>query len=349
MDKKELLFLEEDDAGIAGNDGKHVFVAKRINGKTTHNKVEDIENFESRKFKDIEEQKNDEITLGMENFYFPDGEYKEKNKNKKVSKKKNKKGKKNIKIDKRERKRLKRQKSLRVLILLLIIAGMIIFMLISPIFNIEKIIVNGNEQISSDTIISLSGLEIGNNIFRNLSSEVIKNIKENAYIENVTMKRKFPNTIEISVEERKIAYQIKVVDSNVYIDYQGYILDKSTETQNVPIIEGLHTSQNELLNSTRLVSEDISYLNTILKIAENAKKLEIYSLINKIIIENNEFVLYLPNEKKYVYLGNNADITNKMLYVKAILEKEKKNSGKIFVNGDLNDGFKPYFREEKIK
>ncbi len=36
-----------------------------------------------------------------------------------------------------------------------------------------------------------------------------------------------------------------------------------------------------------------------------------------------------------------------MLYVQSIIEKEKKKKGDIFVNGDLNNGFNPYFREKR--
>ena len=43
MDKKEILYFEEDDASTVGNDGKQIFVAKRINGKVTHNKMEDVD------------------------------------------------------------------------------------------------------------------------------------------------------------------------------------------------------------------------------------------------------------------------------------------------------------------
>ena len=37
-----------------------------------------------------------------------------------------------------------------------------------------------------------------------------------------------------------------------------------------------------------------------------------------------------------------------MTYVKIILDKEKEKTGRIFVNGDINNGFKPYFREESL-
>ncbi len=72
-------------------------------------------------------------------------------------------------------------------LLIIIIAG-IIFALVSPIFNIKEIDVSNNEQIKTETIVSLSQLNLGQNIFKFNKNKVNKNIKTNAYIESVEKK-----------------------------------------------------------------------------------------------------------------------------------------------------------------
>ena len=44
-----------------------------------------------------------------------------------------------------------------------------------------------------------------------------------------------------------------------------------------------------------------------------------------------------------INLGNCTNLKNRMFYVKAILEKEVGNKGTINVDGNLNEGFVPYF------
>jgi hypothetical protein len=51
-------------------------------------------------------------------------------------------------------------------------------------------------------------------------------------------------------------------------------------------------------------------------------------------------------ERKLLFIGDNSNLTNKMLYLKKILEETHESSGSIFVNGDIGNGFKPYFRPE---
>ena len=249
-------------------------------------------------------------------------------------------------ISKSRQKRRKNKRLLKIFFILLIIIGIVIFAMVSPTFNIEQIEVEGNEKIDSETVVSLSGVPEGKNIFQVSKNSVIKNIKENAYIDDVSVKRKLPRTLEITVKEREVAYQIKVINSYVYIDYQGYILEVASKSANVPQVEGFVTEQDTLLNGKRLSNDDIEALKDILRIMETAKVEEILNLISKITIENKEYTLELKKEKKTVYLGNAKNLTNKMTYLKIILENEKENKGKIFVNGDINSGFKPYFREE---
>ena len=43
------------------------------------------------------------------------------------------------------------------------------------------------------------------------------------------------------------------------------------------------------------------------------------------------------------YREDVTDLKNRMYYVSAILKKEAENSGTIYVNGNLNEGFLPYF------
>ena len=237
-----------------------------------------------------------------------------------------------------------------IIILVLIFIAIMVFAFITPVFNITEIEIKGNSKVSTETIESLSGLHIGENLFRNSKKQIINNIKEDTYIKDVNIKRKMPGTMEISVTERTVEYQINVINGYIYIDNQGYILEKAKKKAKVPLLEGYKTSQDSLLNEKRLSEEDLEKLTTALKIIEAMKSINKQDLITSINIEKEEeYILYLENEKKYVYLGDASNLSNKMLYLQTILKKEKKNEGIMFINGDLNNGFKPYFREEKLK
>lgn len=265
------------------------------------------------------------------------------NKNKKKSnavnnKKQQTKSKKNTKIkNKKSRKNIIIKGLIKWTILLSALIASFIFFIMSPLFNIAEINVINNEKISSDTIISLSGVKIGENIYKTSSSTITKNIKQNAYIETVEIQRKIPNKLNITVKERKATYMLEYANSYAYINNQGYILEISQEKLSLPIIVGYTTNQDNIKAGNRLENDDLERLEMVLKIMDVANGNEIGNLIDRINIQDKQnYTLISEQEKKTIYLGNASDLSNKILHAKAILIEEKGVEGEIFVNMDLN-------------
>ena len=253
------------------------------------------------------------------------------------------------KMSKKQRQILKKKKRIKLMLkftalLIIIIAG-IIFALVSPIFNIKEIDVSNNEQIKTETIVSLSQLNLGQNIFKFNKNKVNKNIKTNAYIESVEIKRKLPNKVQIQIEERKQEYNVEFLNGYAYINNQGYILQISEEKQALPTIQGISTPDEQIVEGNRLNSEDLEKLEVIIQIMNICKNYELDSKITNIDISTkDEYTLYLEEEKKTIYLGDKSNLSNKMLYVQVIIEENRGKEGEIFVNGDLNNNFKPRFK-----
>ena len=85
----------------------------------------------------------------------------------------------------------------------------------------------------------------------------------------------------------------------------------------------------------------------IIKIMDIAKENNLDTKVTSIDITNkNQYSIYIQEEKKRIHLGENTNLGNKMLYAISIMEKEKGIEGDIYVNGDLNNKFQPYFREK---
>lgn len=255
------------------------------------------------------------------------------------------------KMSKKQRQILKKKKRIKLMLkftalLIIIIAG-IIFALVSPIFNIKEIDVSNNEQIKTETIVSLSQLNLGQNIFKFNKNKVNKNIKTNAYIESIEIKRKLPNKVQIQIEERKQEYNVEFLNGYAYINNQGYILQISEEKQALPTIQGISTPDEQIVEGNRLNSEDLEKLEVIIQIMNICKNYELDSKITNIDISTkDEYTLYLEEEKRTIYLGDKSNLSNKMLYVQVIIEENRGKEGEIFVNGDLNNNFKPRFKEK---
>ena len=255
------------------------------------------------------------------------------------------------KLTREEIKRKKRKKKIKfiikIVISLAIIIGGIIFAMTSPIFNINKIDVVNNAEVSSETIISLSELKLEENIFKFKKSDVAEKIKENAYIEDVEIRRMLPNCVKIDVKERTPRYSVDFMGKYVYINTQGYLLEISEDSKGLPIIQGIVTPEEDVVLNKRLCKEDLEKLEDVIKIMDIAKENGLEDKITYIDIKDKtQYCICMKDEDKKIYLGDKTNLSNKMIYVVALIEKEEGKAGEIFVNGDLNNKFQPYFREK---
>ena len=246
-----------------------------------------------------------------------------------------------------ERKKKKTKKIFKFFILFIIIVSGIVFAMVSPIFNIQEIQVFDNNQVSSDTVISLSGLEKGQNLFKFIKYRAIEKIQSNPYVEEVNIKRKLPNKVQISIKERERNFNVEFLNEYFYMNNQGYILEISEEKlENLPVIQGISTKDEQIVEGNRLDEEDLEKLEIVLQIMNICKNYELDQKISGIdITDKTNYILTIDEENKTIYLGDDSNLSNKMLYVTTILEENKDKKGTIYVNGNINDNFKPRFKE----
>lgn len=238
-----------------------------------------------------------------------------------------------------------KSKKIKMLIISILVLIAIIAAMLSPLFNIKNIQVVGNTILSSEEIISLSGIKTEENMFKVMKLKTIDRIKENAYINEVAIHKKLPNTIEIQVKERNPSFMLEYGNGYVYLSNQGYMLEISSIKKDIPTILGTTTSKENYKPGNRLNKDDLEKLGTVIKIMAVAKTHNIENLITTIDISNSDnYTLRLEQEKKTVYLGDCSYLETRMSSLMSILENEKDIEGEIFINMNINT-HKLYFRE----
>ena len=159
----------------------------------------------------------------------------------------------------------------------------------------------------------------------------------------MNIKRKLPNTVEITITERETKYQLEYGNAYIYIDKDGYILEISDVNANLPIIRGYGTLQENLQPGNKLTDEDCAKLITVEKFLRAAQNNGIYDIITYVdISDSKDYKIEMPTKGKIAYLGDDTNINDKMLILKEILTREEGKNGEVFIN-DLN---KMFFREK---
>ena len=242
------------------------------------------------------------------------------------------------------RKRKARKIAIKYSFVFVLFIFAVILFLLSPIFYIKNIEVEGNSKISSEQIKALLQINSTTNIFEESNNKVNAKLKENKYIEKADVRRILPSTLKVNVVEREVEYLLEYANSYAYTDKNGNILEVSANP-----VEGkakiIGYSTKSLNEQEKLDESDIEKLNNVNSILQSAEQFEIRNKITSInIADQDDYQIYIESEKKIVHLGDTKNLDTKMIYIKAILEKEKGNDGEIFVNMDLNKK-QPYFRQ----
>lgn len=317
--------------------------------KKTKNKKSTRKKNTSKKENDKIINLDNEIIIGLT----PKKE--EKTKAKKRNNNKNKKN--NIKKKNANKKKLQQSKNItkdkpkkrmwlkfvKLLFVILILLTAIVIFLLSSIFNIKEIKVVNNNKISTEEIINLSTLKIDNNMFKTTNKTIRNNIKTNAYIENVKIKRNINGTVTLDIIERKPTYMLKFANAYVYINNQGYMLEMSETPLELPTITGFKTPSEQIKEGNRLEVEDLKKLEDVIKIMNSVSDKTLSGTITNIDIEDStNYKLTLTSENKIVNFGDTTNINVKLLKIEEIIEKEKGKEGEIY----FQNSEKTVFREK---
>ena len=241
--------------------------------------------------------------------------------------------------------------------LLIVFLGVVIAFLLSPLFNIKQINILNNQKITYEEAISLAQIPVEQNIFGVNRKKITENIKQNPYVDRVKITKTLPNTLNIEIVERQEEYILEFANGFICIDSKGYVLRVTNERPEFPILKGISTPIENIINinqedvvpsisQNRLSNEDVEKIKVVHKIVQAARNNEILNYVTSIDITNkSNIVLNLDTEGKVAYLGDGSNANTRILYLKVMLEKRSGIQGEAFINGDLNT-FKPYFREK---
>lgn len=249
-----------------------------------------------------------------------------------------------ISQEKEIKRRKKRKKILISIVLITIMIAIFTYLLTSPTFQIKDIEIEGYKQLTQEQIYELSEIKLGDNIFKTLEIVAKVKLKENGYIEDVKIEKIYPDKIKIIVTEREKAYQV-LTETGTYIniDEQGYIIDYSKDKQEYILITGMEITEENIPH--RLEENDLEKMENILHILDESKEIQANNQIQEIDTKE-EYIIHLNNDSLIINFGDATDLKNRMLYVNAILKQEQGNSGTIYVNGNINEGFTPYFSQK---
>lgn len=232
-------------------------------------------------------------------------------------------------IERRRKKKLKK----KITVISIFVLAIFAFILVkAPTFNIKHIEVNNNNIVSSEEVLNYNNI-LNTNIFLLNTNSVKNDILLNPYIKGVKVQRKFPDKVEITVEERTVTFGVEDSSGSYVLNEELVIMEKraSLDGLNIPKVTGLNIENRFLGESIIADNRRLSFLKEIGSILNNNESIKI-SEIN--IADINKISLYSQGTE--IILGNDEDITNKLTKALNILKSTELNFNGGYIDVSFN-------------
>ncbi len=208
--------------------------------------------------------------------------------------------------------------------------------------KIAKLDVKGNSIVSTEVILGLADIQIGESLLSVSNSKVEANIEKNPYLIFDSINRVFPDTIIINVKERTPKAIIQYVGSTVIIDANGYVLAVADNNTNnaIPVLKGVAV-KTATVGST-LEPDNKYQLNQVKEIIAGLEKEEVYGIITEINMTDPNSIVLTTNDGYTVKLGEFENIQYKIRFFKTTRDQiiqMGKSGGTI----DVTTGDKAYY------
>lgn len=196
-----------------------------------------------------------------------------------------------------EIKKQRRRSSKRLVkgIIFLLICGAILGAIVYlPIFTLQKVNLTGATYITVDDVLKIGDIYINEPLFKLETDKVAGRLLNDVRIEDVTVRRELPHTLEVTVKERTPLATVACNYGYIDIDKHGKILDsyKNLRAMDIPMITGA-------MIKDLYIGDDVDDTH-VQKILEFLQLLNTESL-NKIsevaIVAENYIVAYTATER----------------------------------------------------
>lgn len=244
----------------------------------------------------------------------------------------------------------KRQKKKRkwpiVLLILFCMAGLVLgagYYILST-YTIKNVYVEGNIHYTQEEIqeIVMDGPLGNNSLYLSLKYKK-KGIEDIPFVDVMDVNILSPDTIKITVYEKALAGYVAYMDSYMYFDKDGYVVESSQiKTPGVPQITGLQFDYCTLGQKLPVEREEI-----FTRIMDLTRLLSKYELVPDRIYfrDYTEITLYFTDIRVALGAGNNLE--EKLMVLPALLNKLEGEKGVLRMENYTRDTITTVFEKDE--
>jgi cell division protein FtsQ len=138
-----------------------------------------------------------------------------------------------------------RTKKRRSLLRALVVGGILLAVWIaffSPLLAVREIALSGAKHTTAEDIARVVDLDSSHNLLLLRADEVESAVKKLPWVKSVSVDRKLPGTVKLTVTERSPAMAVALGEQRYLIDRRGRVLSPTESAEGLPVLAGLQAS-----------------------------------------------------------------------------------------------------------
>lgn len=207
----------------------------------------------------------------------------------------------------------------KVILGIALVLVLLIGLLLSPIFAAKNIVANGANHYTTSQLCEKIGFSKGDNIIFFGKGKAARILKEDPYIAEAKVSCRFPDTMVITVKERKVRGYVPYMGAYLYIDEVGRVLDVQEACHEaLPLVKGL--SFGSFTKGEIIPVENAEALDVMLQFSQLMEKYELLDLVVEIDVSDPDNVYAYVNQVQII-LGDMENGDTKIRYMAEAMKK----------------------------
>ena len=219
-------------------------------------------------------------------------------------------------------KRRKRNMSLYYATVLLIVMVIFAILSVTVFFKIETVIVKGSSIYSADEIVSVSGIESGENMIRKNMGKAAENVTtELVYIETAEISRKLPSSVEIKVTPCVETACLQSEDGWLIISRMGKVLrEAESPPEGMTVFYGAEPAEDIQIGST-FASADENKTGVIFELLDREQSGGFASGMTSFDVTNRVNISCMYEDRIDIEIGAISDLDYKFKFAEEIITR----------------------------
>ncbi|MBQ9131088.1 MAG: FtsQ-type POTRA domain-containing protein [Clostridia bacterium] len=225
-----------------------------------------------------------------------------------------------------------------------------LLLVILPLFRVQKIYVEGNSYYTTEEILELSGIRVGDELLAVNGQAAADAIYGTGYFSDVTVSGRFPGTVRITVKEKTNVMYTEYRGNYYSFDESFTVLEASKDPEafrgllrvNLPEVAHLCVGA-PILFATNLFDGDAMNMDYIHALADSLDKNGLLPYVTSVDCSQKYNVSFVLNDTFRLQVGKVSDMDAKLQLADRILA-EKQSNGAAYVTLDVSNLQKSTYR-----